>query len=81
MKNIVKEILASGPFSFEILEERLGKGSISVNDAIKEKISRLEQEERIGTMKQYQSLLANLVKYAGNNISFTDVSASETLSI
>ena len=73
MKNIVKEILASGPFSFEILEERLGKGSISVNDAIKEKISRLEQEERIGTMKQYQSLLANLVKYAGNNISFSDI--------
>lgn len=69
IKDIVRELVHSGIFSFDHLKQRLGLGeNISLNVLFREKIAELLGEDRIGSMLHYQYALDKLSKHYGASV-------------
>ncbi len=74
LKAAIKFIEASGDFSFDVLNHRLGNAvGDSVNNAFLAKIANLKNEGRSGTQISNECALNSLQKFGGQNIQFTDV--------
>lgn len=74
VKKNVESLADYGEFSFDVLNQRLGRGtSDSVNTAFEAKILQLEKEERVGTSLLNKDTLRLISLFSGNNISFESV--------
>ena len=74
VKDIVQTLEAESSFSFESLNNRLGRClNDSINSAFKAKIKSLEIEGRAGTQVYYNCALTSFEKFAGENIQFVAV--------
>ena len=74
LKRIVDNLSENNNFSFEALNQRLGKSDVeNVNDAFQYKIDKLKSEDRIGNSTIYQTAKNSLESYKGKNILFTDI--------
>ncbi|UUF15190.1 MULTISPECIES: site-specific integrase [Flavobacterium] len=75
VKKSVETLAEKGGFSFDALNLRLSKATgDTVNTAFKAKISNLKKEDRIGSMDMCRTVLNNLEKFNGTNISFETIS-------
>ncbi len=71
----VEELAAKGEFTFDALNQRLGRASGStLNVAFQAKIETLRLEERIGTMFYYDNVLKNVEAFGGKNVAIDAVS-------
>jgi integrase len=74
VKQIVQALEAESNFSFNSLNNRLGKClNDSLNSAFKAKIQSLEKEGRAGTQVYYNCALTSIEKFGGENIQFAAV--------
>jgi integrase len=74
VKQIVQVLESEGNFSFNSLNNRLGKClNDSLNTAFKAKIQTLEKEGRAGTQVYYNCALTSIEKFGGENIQFSAV--------
>jgi integrase/recombinase XerD len=74
VKHIVQVLEAEGNFSFNSLNNRLGKClTDSLNSAFNAKIQTLEKEGRAGTQVYYNCALTSIEKFRGENIQFTSI--------
>jgi integrase/recombinase XerD len=74
VKDIVQTLENEGSFSFEALNNRLGKAiNDSLNTAFTAKINSLEADGRPGTQMYYSAALKSFEKFAGTNIQFLAV--------
>lgn len=72
VKEIVQVLEAEGSFSFNSLNNRLGKClNDSLNTAFNAKIQTLEKEGRAGSQSYYDCALTSIEKFAGEDIQFT----------
>ena len=72
-KNI-EELAYRDEFTFDALNMRLGKATgDTINIALKAKIESLKNEERIGTMLYYDSVLKGIEVFAGTKIAFENI--------
>jgi len=64
----VKDMNASGNFSFDLLERRLGRGDKNnVVSAFKARIADLRSRGQVGTAVTYECAMNSLIKHNGNN--------------
>ena len=74
VKAAVHELINTGKFSFEALNNRLGKGvTDTINTAFDVKIKQLEKEGAIGNMINYKCAIRSLSSFAGDKMSFESV--------
>lgn len=67
----IEELASKGEFSFDSLNIRLGRVSGgTLNSALRAKIESLYEEERIGSMLYYQSVLSSVEQYSEAGVPF-----------
>lgn len=72
---LVEEMAIAGEFSFDEFDKRLrGAQLITLNESLKVKILCMREEERIGSMHYYKSVLSSVEKFAGPNIPLENIS-------
>lgn len=70
----VEFLTEKGRFCFSALDMKMGNASMTVNEAITQKMTRLYAEGRVNTYYRYRSTLRALEKYKGKFIHFDDIS-------
>ena len=74
VRNNVQALAEKGDFSFDALNLRLGKATgDTVNNAIKAKIDKFLQEDRIGSMQLLENTLVLVEQVAGKSIQFNEI--------
>lgn len=77
VRNEVADMLEKGPFSFRILEVRLGRSSkFNVNRALKLMMDKCRADGRVNSFYRCRSTLKNLENFSGTDIAFSDVNAA-----
>lgn len=69
IKGYIQELISKGDFSFESLNNRMGRGPITtLNSSFRHRISDLQEEERIGNMLWYANVLKSINRFSRTEI-------------
>lgn len=74
VRDYIRQLTNEGDFSFEAFNTRLlGATASTINVAIAQKIKQCKADAKIGTARTYENLLRTLERYAGDSITYADI--------